>query len=82
MHRTVHEILLFAVIIYLNSLVIILIKVCMYQMQYFLTFPFPPTASVNDRGETPLSLACAKGHLNVTKYLVEERHCDPNGMCA
>ena len=40
----------------------------------------PPTAAVNGHGQTPLSLACANGHLNVTKYLVEERHCDPNGM--
>ena len=39
----------------------------------------PPTAAVN--GQTPLSLACAKEHLNVTQYLVEERHCDPKGMC-
>ena len=37
----------------------------------------PPTAAVN--GRTPLSLACANGHLNVTKYLVEERHCAPKG---
>ena len=37
----------------------------------------PPTAAVN--GQTPVSLACANGHLNVSQYLVEERHCDPKG---
>ena len=37
----------------------------------------PPTAAVN--GQTPLSLACANGHLNVSQYLVEEQHCDPKG---
>ena len=37
----------------------------------------PPTAAVN--GQTPLSLACANGHLNVTQFLVEERHCNPKG---
>ena len=37
----------------------------------------PPTAAVN--GQTPLSLACANGHLNVAQYLVEERHSDPKG---
>lgn len=25
----------------------------------------------------PYSTACAGGHLNVVRYLTEERHCDP-----
>ena len=37
-----------------------------------------PTAAVN--GQSPLSLACANGHLKVTKYFVEEQHCDPKGI--
>ena len=30
-------------------------------------------------GQSPLSLACTNGHLKVTKYFVEEQHCDPKG---
>ncbi len=33
--------------------------------------------TVNKAGDTPLSLACANGHLNTVKYLVNEHHCDP-----
>ena len=47
-----------------------------YNRLYF-DMLLPPTAAVN--GQTPLSLACANGHLNVTQYLVEEQHCDPKG---
>ena len=39
----------------------------------------PPIATAAVNGQTPLSLACANGHLNVSQYLVEERHCDPKG---
>ena len=30
--------------------------------------------------KTPLSLACANGHLNLTMYFVEEQHIDPKGV--
>ncbi len=33
--------------------------------------------SVNKAGDTPLSLACANGHLDTVKYLVNEQYCDP-----
>ena len=46
---------------------------------FHLDMSLPPTAAVN--GQTPLSLACANRHLNVSQYLVEEQHCDPKGMC-
>ncbi len=36
-------------------------------------------AGTNKAGDTPLSLACANGHLNTVKYLVNEHHCDPRG---
>ena len=42
----------------------------MYNRLYFVLL-LPPTDAVNKH--TPLSLACANGHL------VEERHCDPIG---
>ena len=29
-------------------------------------------------GQTALGLSCARCHLNVVKYLIEEQHCDPN----
>ncbi len=32
---------------------------------------------VNKAGDTPLSLACANGHLDTVKYLVNEHRCDP-----
>ncbi len=32
---------------------------------------------VNKAGDTPLSLACASGHLDTAKYLVNEYQCDP-----
>ncbi len=35
------------------------------------------TGTVNKVGDTPLSLACANGHLDIVKYLVNEHHCDP-----
>ena len=35
------------------------------------------TGTVNKAGDTPLSLACANGHLDTVKYLVNEHHCDP-----
>ena len=33
--------------------------------------------TVNKAGDTPFSLACANGHLDTVKYLVNEHHCDP-----
>ena len=33
--------------------------------------------TVNKAGDTPLSLACANGHLDIIKYFVNEHHCDP-----
>ncbi len=33
--------------------------------------------TVNKAGDTPLSLACANGHLDTVKYLVNEHRCDP-----
>ena len=33
--------------------------------------------TVNKAGDTPLSLACANGHLDTVKYLVNQLHCDP-----
>ena len=41
--------------------------------------------SKTDNGQTPLSLACQEGHLDLVKYLVNERSIDPvyelnNGM--
>ncbi len=35
------------------------------------------TGTVNKVGDTPLSLACANGHLDTVKYLVNEHRCDP-----
>ncbi len=35
------------------------------------------TGTVNKAGDTPLSLACANGHLDTVKYLVNEHHRDP-----
>ena len=35
------------------------------------------TEPVNKAGDTPLSLACANGHLDTVKYLVNEHHCVP-----
>ena len=35
------------------------------------------TEPVNKAGDTPLSLACANGHLDTVKYLVNQHHCDP-----
>ncbi len=32
---------------------------------------------VNKSGDTPFSLACANGHLDTVKYLVNKHHCDP-----
>ena len=37
----------------------------------------PCTEPVNKACDTPLSLACANGHLDTVKYLVNEHHCDP-----
>ena len=48
-----------------------------YNRLYFVLL-LPPTDAVNKL--TLLSLACANGHLNVSQYLVEERHCDPKGI--
>ena len=33
-------------------------------------------ATKNNKGSTPLSYACAEGHLNVVRYLIEEQHVD------
>lgn len=33
--------------------------------------------SYNLRGETPLNVACAQGHLNIVKYLIEQQNVDP-----
>ncbi len=33
--------------------------------------------TVNKAGDTPLSLACANGHLDTVKYIVNEHRCDP-----
>ena len=32
----------------------------------------------DDDGDTPLHLACHYGHLNITKYLISEPHCNPS----
>ena len=34
------------------------------------------TGTVNKAGDTPLSLACANGHLATVKYLVNKHSCD------
>ncbi|XP_064387477.1 uncharacterized protein LOC135335830 isoform X4 [Halichondria panicea] len=39
--------------------------------------PKGENGTVNKAGDTPLSLACANGHLDTVKYLVNEHHCDP-----
>ena len=39
-------------------------------------FSIPPV-HVEPAGDTALSLACANGHLDTVKYLVNERHWDP-----
>ncbi len=36
--------------------------------------------AANMAGDTPLSLACANGHLNIVKYLVNDHHHDPRSM--
>ena len=33
--------------------------------------------TINEAGQTPLSLASASGHLDVVRYLAEFHHCDP-----
>ncbi len=40
------------------------------------------TGTFNKAGDTPLSLACANGHLDTVKYLVKEHHCDPRSKHA
>ena len=32
----------------------------------------------DDRGFTPLYLACQQGHMDIVTYLITERNCDPN----
>ncbi len=35
------------------------------------------TEPVNDADDTPLSLACANGHLDMIKYFAEDQYCNP-----
>ena len=42
-----------------------------------LEYPSFRTGTVNKAGDTPLSLACANGHLDTVEYLVNKLHCDP-----
>ncbi len=37
------------------------------------------TGTLNEAGDTPLSLACANGHLEVIKYLIITHGCAKNG---
>ncbi len=37
------------------------------------------SGAVNKAGDTPLSLACANGHLEVIKYLIITHGCATNG---
>ena len=37
------------------------------------------TGTLNEAGDTPLSLACANGHLEVIKYLIITLGCATNG---
>ena len=39
------------------------------------------TEPVNDAGDTPLSLACANGHLDMIKYFAEDQYCNPRSKC-
>ncbi|XP_064388594.1 death-associated protein kinase 1-like isoform X4 [Halichondria panicea] len=41
------------------------------------TMGLNPKEPVNKSGDTPFSLACANGHLDTVKYLVNKHHCDP-----
>ena len=51
--------------------------VSVYQCCYVVDGGLPHAELVNKAGDTPLSLACANGHLDTVKYLVNEHHCDP-----
>ncbi len=45
----------------------------------FLSYWCLPAGTVNKAGDTPLSLACANGHLEVIKYLIITHGCTTNG---
>ena len=32
----------------------------------------------SERRDTPLHLACHKGHLDITRFLISEAHCNPS----
>ena len=43
----------------------------------FLLYNIPkPWCEKNSHGNAPLHFACSNGHLNIVKYLIEEKHCN------
>ena len=68
---------------YLNKLFITLyfsdsqISIFRLNNVHFIDNSLVVTDTVNKAGDTPLSLACANGHLDTVMYLVNEHHCDP-----
>ena len=57
-----------------------LIQIVSVHQQYCYVVDGGPSHAepVNKADDTPLSLACANGHLDTVKYLVNEHHCDPS----
>ena len=48
-----------------------------FQVDELLVQICTPPGVTNRAGDTPLSVASARGHLDIVRYLVEVHHCDP-----